>query len=413
MENENQEIEAWELKEYYERLIKILSKYMDMSEEDKKLVSMWLLSSFFQKKFNSFPYLFINASKASGKTRLLKLLAHLVDGIYTVNITEAVLFRKQNPIFIDEIEDITRKERAGLRELLNVAYKSGGVVERAEKTERGEIRVKTFPVYRVVAMANISGMEDILEGRCITIVLEKSYNPVITRIPELYDLDSDIQEFKKMIAGLKIYEEKITEIYKTFFDFLQQIITKYLEERKNYTIEELLSLIGPGIDTEDKMYVADFLTRIWKSEILARDLEVFLPILIVAWETFGIEKEKFEEFLNIVKSKVKEREIEDVSRSREVAFLAFLANNFMKENLGSSAYLKDITNRFKNYENEEWINSAWVSRALTRLKIVKEKKRTSMGVIVWLDTDKILNKAKQFGVLEEDDKKEKVIECKQ
>jgi hypothetical protein len=301
--NENEIIETWDLKTYYDKLKLIISKYMDMSDEDKEIVVLWTLSSFFQKSFNSFPYIFLNAQKSSGKTRLLKLLAHLTNGIYTVNITEAVLFRKQEPIFIDEIEDITRKEKAGLRELLNVAYKKGGVVERAEKTERGEIRVKTFPVYRVVGMANITGMEDVLEGRCITVILERSLNPIITRIPELFDLDPDIQEFKKMVDGLRAYTEEIQNFYTIFFSFLQEIINKYIQEKKEYTIEELLQLISGGIDTEEKEDVSKFLVKIWNSQILARDLEVFLPLLIVAWETFDIEKENFDNFLEIIKKK--------------------------------------------------------------------------------------------------------------
>ena len=397
--NENEVIETWDLKTYYEKLKLIISKYMDMSEEDKEIVIIWTLSSFFQKSFNSFPYIFLNAQKSSGKTRLLKLLSHLTNGIYTVNITEAVLFRKQEPIFIDEIEDISRKEKAGLRELLNVAYKKGGVVERAEKTERGEIRVKTFPVYRVVGMANITGMEDVLEGRCITVILERSLNPIITRIPELFDLDPDIQEFKKMSEGLKAYTEEIQNFYTIFFFFLQEIINKYIQEKKEYTIEELLQLISGGIDTEEKEDVSKFLVKIWNSQILARDLEVFLPLLIVAWKTFDVDKENFDRFLEIVKNKVKEREVEDVSKSRDITFLSFLANKFVKER--DADYIKDIAKEFKDYENEEWITPVWVAHALTRLKVVKEKKRTSVGVKVWLDVDKIIMKAKQYGIYEE------------
>jgi hypothetical protein len=402
--NESEVIETWELKAYYEKIKLIISKYMDMNDEDKEIVVMWLLSSFFQKSFNSFPYLFLNAQKSSGKTRLLKLLSYLTNGIYTVNITEAVLFRKQEPIFIDEIEDITRKEKVGLRELLNVAYKKGGVVERAEKNERGEIKVKTFPVYRVVGMANIYGMEDVLEGRCITIILERSLNPIITRIPELFDLDPDIQEFKKMVDGLKAYTEEIQNFYTIFFSFLEAIIAKYIQGKKDYTIEELLQLIAGGIDTEEKQDVSQFLVKIWNSQILARDLEIFLPLLIVAWKTFDVEKENFDNFLEIIKKKVKEREVEDVSRSRDVAFLSFLANKFVKEK--DSDYIKEIAKEFKDYENEEWITPVWVAHALSRLKVVREKKRTSVGVKVWLDVDKIVMKAKQYGIYEEESKEE-------
>jgi len=398
-ENENQEIvETFELKTYYEKLYKIISKYMDMSEDDKKIVVVWLLSSYFHNKFTTFPYLFLNAQKASGKTRLLKLLSYLINGVYTVNITEAVLFRKQDPIFIDEIENITSKEKAGLRELLNVAYKKGGVVERAEKV--GDIiRVKSFPVYRVVAMANISGMEDVLEGRCISIVLERSTNPIITRIPELFDLDSDIQEFKKMIEGLRVYEAEIETLYINFFTFLQEVIKRYIEEKKNYTIEEISQILGGGIDSEQKYEALIFLAKIWNSDICARDLEIFLPLLAVAWKVFDTETEFFDEFLEIVKRKVKEREVEDVSRSKDITFLSFLANKFIK--IADSEYVKNIAKEFKDYENEEWINAVWVSNALKRLKVVKDKKRTSVGVKVWLDVEKIVEKAKQYGIYEE------------
>ena len=82
------------LRECYHAIKEIITRYMDMNEESKIIVSLWIIGTYLHDEFESFPFLFINAMKGSGKTRLLKLINVLCyKGKLTNNTTPAVLFR--------------------------------------------------------------------------------------------------------------------------------------------------------------------------------------------------------------------------------------------------------------------------------------------------------------------------------
>ena len=56
----------------YVQVKEILREYMDLDERYYSLVSVWIIGTYFHKQFPSYPYLFFNAMKGSGKTRMLK-----------------------------------------------------------------------------------------------------------------------------------------------------------------------------------------------------------------------------------------------------------------------------------------------------------------------------------------------------
>jgi len=47
----------------YNLIYKILDKYMDMDDKNKRIVSLWVLGANIHNSFQSYPYLFINAMK--------------------------------------------------------------------------------------------------------------------------------------------------------------------------------------------------------------------------------------------------------------------------------------------------------------------------------------------------------------
>lgn len=106
----------------YQAINYVLREYVDLKEEYYSIISLWIIGTYVHDSFNTFPFLFINAMRGSGKTRLLKLIAALSkDGDIQANISESVLFRtaKGRTILLDEMESIGSKERGLLRELLN------------------------------------------------------------------------------------------------------------------------------------------------------------------------------------------------------------------------------------------------------------------------------------------------------
>ena len=81
-----------------------------------------MLGTYFHGQFETFPLLQLYAQKRSGKTRTLKLLSALAkngDGSNCTSPTEALLFRnKDRPLFFDEMESISSKEKGGLSDKL-------------------------------------------------------------------------------------------------------------------------------------------------------------------------------------------------------------------------------------------------------------------------------------------------------
>ncbi|KKK91466.1 hypothetical protein LCGC14_2712680 [marine sediment metagenome] len=58
-------------------IIKILKNYLDLREDYYPIVAIWIIGTYLHKQFQSFPYLFFNAMKGSGKTRTLGLISWL------------------------------------------------------------------------------------------------------------------------------------------------------------------------------------------------------------------------------------------------------------------------------------------------------------------------------------------------
>jgi len=223
----------------YNYIVETIKSYIDIDKKYLPILGCWVIGTYFHECFQSYPYLFINATKGGGKTRTLKLLSFLCkNGNMSVNLTEAVLFRKAKQkiaFFIDELERISVKQKANLRLLLNSAYKKGIGVERARKDpETEKYVVDRFEVFTPIAMANIWGLDDVLQDRCITVILERSARKGIIRKielwnsnPTLHKMKGHLEEVGKALSTLLIEKNSVDSavsftpeyIYNTFPSF--------------------------------------------------------------------------------------------------------------------------------------------------------------------------------------------------
>ena len=187
----------------YRNILDILKEYLDIKEEYYNIIALWIIGTYFHEQFPSYPFLFFNAQKGSGKSRAMNLITTLSkDGNVLNSMTEAVLFRTQGTLGIDEYEGLNRKGNENLRELLNSCYKRGTKVKRMKqkKTIEGVQQVvEEFDVYRPIVLANIWGMETVLGDRCITIILEKSNNKEKTNLIEIFNDDDFVKKTKKLL----------------------------------------------------------------------------------------------------------------------------------------------------------------------------------------------------------------------
>jgi hypothetical protein len=340
---------------------------------------------------NTFPYLFINAMKGSGKTRLLKLIAKLCNGDVLNSVTEAILFRTKNCLAIDEFEGVGRKGNEALKELLNSAYKKGIKVKRMKKVKTfagEEQQVEEFDVYRPIVIANIWGMEDVLGDRCIKIILDKSSNPVVTKKIENFSQNPQIQK----IQCRKCMKMSFFNVYTPLENAWNYYIKNkyYLHLLHTYT-----NNTNNTNNTELEKVVSNFLgffNRLDESNLNGRVLELSFPLLFIA-DFLG--EEEFNKLLKTLREIESEKKEEDVVENLDVAVLDFVSQELTT---GKFITLKGIVQRFREHmqSNEEWINERWMSRALKRLNLMLSKRRTSVGVEILLDIDKALKKMEMF-----------------
>jgi hypothetical protein len=392
--DDNMEEKLKEFRLVYDDIIAVLDKYMDMNEENKRIVAVWIIGTWLHSNFPSFPYLFINATKGSGKTRLLKIIKSFSKGGNILNsITEAVLFRTTGMLGIDEFEGIGRKGNESLRELLNSAYKSGSKVMRMQKRRikgKEEQFVEEFDIYRPIALANIWGMEEVLGDRCVPIVLDKSSDTHKINLIEIWETD---EHYQKTITTLNSLVKcslcrcsSLFNIYKGWNDYL-------LFSSNNYTTIHIYNNNNKYINNINNN---EFYKKIEEIKIDGRSLELGLPIFLIA--NF-IGEDVFEAILKDFKEITNQKKDEALMESLDASLLDFLSQEVETREF---QYVGELTKKFKSFQggNDDWLNEKWFGRALKRLNLVVEKKRYSQGILVRLNFPKIHDKIRMFKVEE-------------
>ena len=352
--------------------------------------------------FNTYPFLYLNAMKGSGKTRVLNIIASLSregNGQVQAGITEAVLFRtpKGHTIILDECESIGGREKAVLREYVNACYKKGGVGKRTKKvkTKEGEdYKIDVFEPYKPISMANIWGMDDVLGDRCLTVILEKSNKKGITKKIEDFDTRPEVLEIKRTLEGFYVVlcsvvmQKEYTSLW-----------NDYIDKKYNYTTTSYTYKDYNYIDIHED---EEIFKKIDEADIDGRNLELLFPLLIT---TRLLNEDLFFEILRIGKDIIHSKKGEEFVENKDVSLIDFVSTRH--EDYGKEFnQVKSITGKFKEFLGEEedtdrWLNSKWVGRALKRLGLVKVKKRVIKGIEVVLDVQKAREKIKIFKSEEE------------
>jgi len=388
-----------EIKVCFEAIRILIMKYLDIDEKYIDIIALWAIGTYFHKEFESYPFLFINAMRGSGKTRLLKLLESLVkDGKITNNLSEAVLFRtaERNTLLIDEFESINSKDKTALKELLQSGYKKGSKVERMKKNyskEGEQMIVEKFNVYTPVVMANIKGIDDTLGDRCITILLEKSVDKSRTKLIEDFSKSSYIHQLKTILQRISVCSVGVypiknmyiwnTYIYTTYTNTLTTLPTLYTQKENendgksvidSETLELFRKIDGAGVD--------------------GRNLELFFPLFVIA-EIIG--KEILDRVLEVAKDIVGERRKDEFAQSLDVSVIDFVSK---KESSIKYHSIKELATEFKLFvdvdANDDELNNKWMGNALRRLNLVTDKRRVSKGMEVILNVSKAVEKIKIF-----------------
>lgn len=361
------------MRQIYEEVKAILRFYVDTKEENYDLIAIWIIGTYMHHNFLTYPYLFFNAMKGSGKTRVLKIIKELsLNGDMLASLSDAVLFRTTGTLCIDEFENVRSKEKNTLRELLNTAYKKGGKVKRMKKKktpEGDEQVVEEFSTFRPIAMANISGMEEVLGDRCISLILEKSSNKSITRMVENFDSPAFQSIKAKLSSVVKCSVVSPGNIYSEWNGYINYI----------YTLTALT--------TYNNTNNTELFKKIEKTGVDGRNLELFFPLLLVAQEIGVVDK-----ILEIMQKITTEHKVDEIMDSKDVRLFGFVASQ-----IPAQWYrVRELSSMFRNYvgeaeDEDPWLNPKWLGRALKRLNLIVEKRRMNEGMEVILN----INKAKE------------------
>ena len=166
-------------------------------------LALWCAATYLHQQFDAFPYLVITSdTKRSGKTRLSELLAMLASNPQPVaGVTAASLLRlirdAAPTLIIDEAETASSEAASILRSVLNVGYRKGQTVPRADGT-RGVIQ---WPTYCPKVFVLIGDVYDTLRDRSVVVRMRRG------DAPQRFVHAAASAEAKSISADLKVYME--------------------------------------------------------------------------------------------------------------------------------------------------------------------------------------------------------------
>lgn len=381
--------------EAYRNINDFIQDYMDMDKDACKFTSMWIIGTYFHHQFETYPYLFFNAMRGSGKTRMLKIIssiANLGDGTIQNDMREAVLFRMQKHkiLCIDEFENVGSKEKQTLRQILNSAYKKGLKISRMKKVKNFEgekFETEEFEPYMPIAMANIWGMDEVLGDRAITLILEKSNNPAITKKIEDFKDNEKVRIILELLKECSLVQ---CSYVKTYIKEWNNYINNKYKINTIYTTTQLHNY------TTIHNKQDEFFDLIDNAGIDGRNFELILPILITAKY---VGNEVFDDILRISKDIVHNKRESEFEGSKDVSLYEFIA---LKQEFSLEfTPIKTITSEFREFIGEQekddyWLNEKWVGRALKRLGLIVKSKRMNKGVYVMVNNVKAQEKVRIF-----------------
>jgi hypothetical protein len=306
--------------------------------------------------FKAYPYVYVGGIKETGKTKVLNVCSCLsFNSIFSGNMSSASLFRLiQNnrcSLFIDETEKLSNPQRAEeFRNILLNGYKQGSYVYRVEKVKDNQTIMK-FEPYSPKMLANISGVEDVLESRCISFIMIRTDN--------------------KEVGEREIDEaENIWQILRNKL---------YLFAMANW--KEIKAIY------DDISNDTDLKNREW---------ELWKPLFSIAK---FIDPKIYEEMMIFAVKKSKEAKDENVIENTDYQLTEVLLKKALEPEESKFIAIGDIKNSLLEYFDDQpkWLNNKWVGRAIRRLGF-KEGRRLGTHREIKIDRKNVLDLAKRLGV---------------
>jgi len=426
--------------EIYEIIQKELRYYFEL-EDDKTydVITSWAIGTYFHELFNFYPILYLNAAKGSGKTKLLNFLHQICfNAVFCQDPSDSTIFRLAHAnkctILIDEIETIGNKDKKGLRSLLLGSPNKGIIVPRAEQTSTSKksFDVKLFDLYGPRALANIRGIDDVLEDRCITIILKRALNKEIanreinTEDPiwqeirdKLYELlvadeasfrgshalrmlikNFKLPEDLDAVSGVSVVSAVKPNIYPIPPDLIELFHTFYTQTDKNNDTNDTnnkkslghIQTVSTTLTAETAVTVKE-LSKKSAELVVGRNLNVWKPIMCIGALIHPFVLFRIIQYtVNALEIKKADSDIDNI----HVTVVQFLVK-MVDDDMWFKG--KNLLAKLKEYEgfDGDWVNAYWFGRTLKTLGF-NQKRRVSGGREYFLNLEIIKNLAKRFAL---------------
>lgn len=380
--------------EVFQKVLDAWTKYIEFTDPREYLFqSLWAIGTYFHHLFKTYPYNYITGPKRTGKTKCLMLHSCLCfNAFLSNNMSTSSIYRliqnAKGTLLIDETEKLSNPERAlDFRSILLSGYKKGAMVYRVEKSRKEQLIPEAFEVYSPKGLANIAGVEDVLEDRCIVTVMRRSINRSIA--DKQIDIDS---EYWRELRNL---------LYLFYLGYWREIREEYEKISELSECSELVNFLrSKGISEESLELIA------------SRELELWLPIFALAafFDKYGVVSDSSPYSLSTLSSpksllseiaclacdKAKQRQVENLTETWETILVQTLVDVVKSDGHYRVKDIKDeMARRFD--EEEKRLNTHWVGNALRRLGF-KEKRRLGTGYEYRLTVADVKDLAERMGI---------------
>jgi hypothetical protein len=358
----------------FEDIVKLYHEFIEFPDEKTyDLHALWSIGTYFHHLFNSFPYLYCGGIKRSGKTKTLTVhYAIDFNCILSGNMSSSSIYRivqnQRATLAIDETEKLSNPQRAQeFRNILLSGYKKGVKTYRIGKDSKDRLEPESFEGFSPKLLANIGGLGDVLEDRCIFTFQRRSLNKAI--------LNKEIDFMQPRFAELR------GKLYMLFLAHWQTVVRIYAELSECSELSELVNVFSTPYSglPDGKQYV------------YGRELELWRPLLTLAY-FFDTAKTPPEIcspstlhslsslMLDYACTMAKQRHTENTTETGDEILIGCLLKIVEKEQSTDYIKVKEIhelmTKQFE--DREDWLTNRWIGSALRRLGFI-EKRRVGSG----------------------------------
>ncbi len=352
----------------YLTVLKAYQDYIEFPVEGVDVLhSVWDIGTYFHHLFNAYPYDYVGGTKRSGKSKSLTVSRMIAfNAISSGNISTASIYRLiQNgrcTMLIDETELLAirnnqNNERAQeLRNILLNGYKKGMPVYRVDKIANENLVAEAYEVYAPKRLANIGGIDDVLEDRCIASYMLTAKNHKIA--------DTEIDE------NDSCWPEIRSKCYRLYLDYWHEVQLVY---------DQLQEASKKGDLTSELVKYAPLMANSDVEKITARQLEIWKSLLAIArfFDSKSADLNLSATILKLAVENTNVKSAENVTETADMILIETLAHMVQMPGwVDDYVSIKDIQNNMKaRFEEEQhWLSNEWVGRRLKNLGL-RDKRR--------------------------------------